>query len=178
MIDWIWRPKGDRRSPWVLIDGKILHDNVNPGKNGARECLCKTNGGRGRCLGSYQRNQKSLEMIREFMHILQKQHDQIGGNPAETMEKLKEECIKFNEYNKGATQLDLLTDSIWRPKGQRYSPWTMNDEKLFDIRPVYPMDASLRDAYKFTKTFEETGRSAVRRGAATEMRHFGMPLFR
>ncbi|CAJ0571978.1 unnamed protein product, partial [Mesorhabditis spiculigera] len=118
---------------------------------------CQYNFRRGRCLGSYERNQKSLEMIRGFMHKLQKQNDQIGENPAETTEKLKEECIKFNEYNKGATQLDLLTDSIWRPKGQRYSPWTMNDEKLFDIRPVYPMDARLRDAYKFTKTFEETG---------------------
>ncbi|CAJ0566408.1 unnamed protein product, partial [Mesorhabditis spiculigera] len=62
--------------------------------------------------------------------------------PEDAKEKLREECIEFNQYNKGATKMDLLTDSIWRPEGYRLSPWRRGAGR--DPRGItYPSELSL-----------------------------------
>ncbi|CAJ0571598.1 unnamed protein product, partial [Mesorhabditis spiculigera] len=75
---------------------------------------------------------------------------------AERIKNLKLECSQFNAYNKGATQMDLLTDAIWRPKGERHSPW-ITIGNMIAPDTIYPLDASMRYAYKYTKSFEKTG---------------------
>ncbi|CAJ0566401.1 unnamed protein product, partial [Mesorhabditis spiculigera] len=230
MMDWIWRPKGQRRSPWGLIDDFILHDNVNrvdfavlhayrfvrafgerdhlkPTQfihdNFALEvkkepeesveflesdmvcslemlhielnvqgqglifywdeknrsvCLigCEYNFRRGRCLGSYERNGKALARISALMAKSQLLLKRNPGRAVETKEKLRDECIKFNHYNKGATKMDLMTDAIWRPRSQRRFPWALFVKGLHQIfrSPIYPLDSSLNHAYEFTKAFE------------------------
>ncbi|CAJ0574805.1 unnamed protein product, partial [Mesorhabditis spiculigera] len=180
MMDWIWRPKGQRRSPWGLIDDFILHDNVNRvdfavlhayrfgqalifywDEKNRSVCLigCEYNFRRGRCLGSYERNGKALARISALMAKSQLLLKRNPGRAVETKEKLRDECIKFNHYNKGATKMDLMTDAIWRPRSQRRFPWALFVKGLHQIfrSPIYPLDSSLNHAYEFTKAFETRG---------------------
>ncbi|CAJ0566392.1 unnamed protein product, partial [Mesorhabditis spiculigera] len=102
---------------------------------------CEYNFRRRRCLGSYQRNVNSLRAIRNLMRIssrLSQKDPKLAGN---AKEKLREECSKFNKYNNGATEMDLLTDAIWRPKGERRSIWGMmkNGRFVDDQDLLYPV---------------------------------------
>ncbi|CAJ0571591.1 unnamed protein product, partial [Mesorhabditis spiculigera] len=115
---------------------------------------CEYNYRRGRCLGSYQRNEDSLRRIRQLMRLSMELHERNPELAENAREKLKNECIKFNAYNKGATQIDLMTDSIWRPKGERRSLWGIVDGNVRHDS-VYLMDSPVLHAFRFAKAFEE-----------------------
>ncbi|CAJ0557948.1 unnamed protein product, partial [Mesorhabditis spiculigera] len=125
-------------------------------------CLigCEYNFRRGRCIGSYERNGKALARISELMAKSQLLIKRNPGRAVETKEKLRDECIKFNDYNKGARKMDLMTDAIWRPRSQRRFPWALFVKGLHQIfrSPTYPLDSSLNHAYEFTKAFETRAR--------------------
>ncbi|CAJ0571581.1 unnamed protein product, partial [Mesorhabditis spiculigera] len=100
---------------------------------------------RGRCFGSFERNAKALAEIRELMRDWQIQIKQNPVRVAETKEKLKLECAKFNDYNRGATTQDLLIDAIWRSTSQRRSPWARCGENNTILRSAtYPDQRSIR----------------------------------
>ncbi|CAJ0571966.1 unnamed protein product, partial [Mesorhabditis spiculigera] len=120
---------------------------------------CQYNFRRGRCLGSYERNQKSLARIRQLMCIYAKLNEEKPLLAVDAKEKLREECCNFNKYNNGATTVDLATDAIWRPAGKRRSPWGVSRGHI--MRGTFPMDRSLRHAYQFTKAFEERDKLKV-----------------
>ncbi|CAJ0571989.1 unnamed protein product, partial [Mesorhabditis spiculigera] len=112
----------------------------------AEKCIylirCEYNFRRGQCLGSYEKNEKSIRKIADLMRIASQLSAIRPALAEDAKEKLREECIKFNQYNKGATKMDLLTDSIWRPEGYRVSPWRpeVRDKSQYVI---YPSEMSL-----------------------------------
>ncbi|CAJ0557960.1 unnamed protein product, partial [Mesorhabditis spiculigera] len=111
---------------------------------------------RGRCLGSFQRNEDSLRRIRQLMNLSKQLLERNAELAENAKEKLKNECIKFNAYNNGATTIDLMTDWIWRPKGERRSPWGLVDRIILHDN-VNRVDFALLHAYRFAKAFEERG---------------------
>ncbi|CAJ0571975.1 unnamed protein product, partial [Mesorhabditis spiculigera] len=117
---------------------------------------CEYNFRRGRCLGSYERNHEALNRIRILLSEWQICEERWPGLIVELPEKLKEECIEFNEYNKGATEMDLMTDAIWRPIAKRRSPWGCYGNATFRDA-TFPLELAVRHAYQFTKAFEERG---------------------
>ncbi|CAJ0557931.1 unnamed protein product, partial [Mesorhabditis spiculigera] len=122
------------------------------------------NAERGRCLGSHQRNEESVRRICRLMSLstqLQERNAELAEN---AREKLRNECIKFTEYNKGATTVDLMMDWIWRPKGQRRSPWGLIDDFILHDN-VNRVDFAVLHAYRFVRAFGE-------RGVLPEIAHF------
>ncbi|CAJ0571600.1 unnamed protein product, partial [Mesorhabditis spiculigera] len=117
---------------------------------------CEYNYRRGRCLGSFQRNEDSLRRIRQLMSLSKQLLEGNAVLAENAREKLKNECIKFNEYNNGATTIDLMTDWIWRPKGERRSPWGLVDRIILHDN-VNRVDFALLHAYRFARAFEERG---------------------
>ncbi|CAJ0577908.1 unnamed protein product, partial [Mesorhabditis spiculigera] len=118
---------------------------------------------RGRCFGSYERNAKALSRICELMRKFQIQAERNALHVYETKARLKQECAKFNEYNRDATGLDLMIDAIWRSKAKRVSPWRrFGPEGTILRRPMYPLDVSLGHGYQFAKAFETMGNDDLR----------------
>ncbi|CAJ0574799.1 unnamed protein product, partial [Mesorhabditis spiculigera] len=117
---------------------------------------CEYNYRRGRCLGSFQRNEDSLRRIRQLMSLSKQLLDRNAELAENASEKLKNECLKFNAYNNGATTIDLMTDWIWRPKGERRSPWGLVDRIILHDN-VNRVDFALLHAYRFARAFEERG---------------------
>ncbi|CAJ0571578.1 unnamed protein product, partial [Mesorhabditis spiculigera] len=155
-IGWI-----DRTYPGMYLigratDGQALLAYTHSVEGNFLLLRCDYNFRRGRCLGSYQQNGRTLRNIAELM---EKWEQQMKRNPKRVRDvkaKLKKECAKFNEYNKGATTMDLMTDSLWRSKEQRGVSWGAQTFHLLRD-PAYPLDASVRHAYAFTKAYEERG---------------------
>ncbi|CAJ0580190.1 unnamed protein product, partial [Mesorhabditis spiculigera] len=114
---------------------------------------CNYNFRRGRCLGSYQQNQTSLYKIRNLLALYDAQNEDLSDR---VKARLKEECWKFNKYNRDASEMDLTLDAIWRPKGKRHSPWRLMGANC--VRDgIYPLHFELRHAYQFTKAYEARG---------------------
>ncbi|CAJ0571601.1 unnamed protein product, partial [Mesorhabditis spiculigera] len=118
---------------------------------------CNYNFRRSRCLGSYERNEAALARICGLIVLAEFRSRYILELAAETLKCVEKECVKFNAYNKGATQMDLLTDAIWRPKSQRRSPWATVDGRI-EQSATYPLNPIHWRAYDYAKALEMTGR--------------------
>ncbi|CAJ0580150.1 unnamed protein product, partial [Mesorhabditis spiculigera] len=110
---------------------------------------------------SLQTNDETLASIIKYMHHQRNANPQLA---AEARERLKEECAKFIEYNKEATNMDLIIETLLymhdnpssRPEYDRAWAMCKWDRPLEHV--PCPVKTTDRHAYEFARAFESSGK--------------------